>query len=55
MHLKKKFIESPETALFQMPGYSSLNIPADEMRNLVESLKNRLAKYNNTIELSSTK
>ncbi|MHA6697645.1 GLPGLI family protein [Chryseobacterium sp. A321] len=55
LELKKKFIESPETALFQMPGYSNLNIPADEMRNLVESLKNRRAKFNNTIELSSTK
>lgn len=54
LELKENFIKNPETSLFHLPDYTKLNIPADEMRNLVESLKNRQKKYNNQIELSLT-
>lgn len=54
LEIKENFIKSPETTLFHLPEYSKLNIPADEMRNLIESLKNRQKKYNNQIELSLT-
>ena len=54
LELKENFLKNPETSLFQVPGYTKLNIPPDEMRNLIESLKNRQKKYNNQIELSLT-
>lgn len=54
MELKENFKKNPETTLFHLPEYTKLNIPVDEMKNLIESLKNRQKKYNNQIELSLT-
>lgn len=48
--LKEKFIKNPETFLFNMP--ESSNLPSDEIKIIVESLKSRQQKNNNEIELS---
>lgn len=49
---KKVFLENPETMILNQPGFSQMQIPPEDLKYMIDALKARQKKYNNTIELS---